>query len=57
MRQPRTTEEEQLRQLKLISGQLNPLGVFFRVGFWLAVLLFTIGLLSRLCTPGRLFPN
>jgi hypothetical protein len=55
MRQQRTTEEEQLRQLKGINAQLNPLGGLFRVGFWLAILLFTLGVLARLCLPGSLF--
>jgi hypothetical protein len=55
MRQQRTPEEEQIRQLKIINAQLNPLGAFIRVGFWLAVLLFTLGVLARLCLPGSLF--
>jgi hypothetical protein len=55
MRQQRTSEDEQIRQLKIINAQLNPLGGFIRVGFWLAVLLFTLGVLARLCLPGTLF--
>jgi hypothetical protein len=55
MRQQRTAEEEQIRQLKIINAQLNPLGGFIRVGFWFVVLLFTLGVLARLCLPGSLF--
>jgi hypothetical protein len=55
MRQQRTPEEEQIRQLKILNAQLNPLGGFIRAGFWLAVLLFTLGVLARLCLPGSLF--
>ena len=55
MKQPRTVEEEQLRQLKLMNAQLNPLGTLMRVGFWITVLLCTIGMLALLCLPGRLF--
>lgn len=54
MRKQRTTDEEQVRQLKIMNAQLNPLGVFIRVGFWLTVLLFTLGVLARLCLPGSL---
>lgn len=55
MRQQRTAGKEQIRQLKMINAQLNPLGGFIRVGFWLTVLLFTLGVLALLCLPGNLF--
>ena len=55
MRQQRTAEEEQIRQLKMMNAQLNPLGGFIRVGLWLAVLLLTLGVLASLCMPGSLF--
>jgi hypothetical protein len=51
----RTAEEEQVRQLKIVNAQLNPLGVFIRVGFWLTVLLCTLGVLAWLCLPVSLF--
>ena len=57
MKQKRTPEEETVRQLKIISGQLSPLGAFIRVGLWLSALLFTIGILARLCMPGSMFPK
>ena len=57
MKQKRTPEEEQIRQLQIISGQLSPLGAFIRVGLWLSALLFTIGILARLCMPGSMFPK
>jgi hypothetical protein len=48
MRNKRTPEEEQARQLKIISYQLAPLAAFVRVGFWLSLGLIGLGLLSML---------
>jgi hypothetical protein len=46
MRKHGTIEEEQLRQLKIISMQKAPLWAFVRIGFWLFAVLFVIGLLA-----------
>jgi len=42
----RTTEEEQVRQLKIMNAQMAPLGAFVRVGFYLFAVLFVIGVLA-----------
>jgi len=47
----RTTEEEQVRQLKIMNAQMAPLGVFVRVGFYLFVVLFVIGILAMAFMP------
>jgi hypothetical protein len=48
--QKRTQQEEQTRQLKIISAQMAPMGVFVRIGFYLFAVLLALGLLSILCT-------
>ena len=50
LQQKRTPEEEQARQLKLISYQLSPMTVFLKIGFWLAAVLLGLGFLSMLAT-------
>lgn len=48
MRSRRTPEEEQARQLKIISYQLTPMTAFVRVGLYLSVFLLGLGLLVTL---------
>jgi len=48
--QKRTQQDEQTRQLKIISAQMAPMGVFVRAGFYLFALLFALGILCMLCT-------
>ena len=45
--------DQQVRQLKILSSQTAPLGVFVRVGFYLFGVPFGLGLLSMLCHVGR----
>jgi len=45
----RTTEEEMVRQLKIMNAQKAPLGVFVKVGFYLSLGLIALGLLARFC--------
>jgi hypothetical protein len=44
----RTFEQEQIRQMKIISAQMSPLTVIWRVGLGLFLFLLAIGLLSML---------
>jgi hypothetical protein len=44
----RTPQDETVRQLKILNGQLNPMGAFIRLAVWITVFIFTLGLFIKL---------
>lgn len=44
----RTSEQETVRQLKLVNGQLNPMGAFLKLTLWIVALIIILSGLMRL---------